>query len=102
MTIDTINVETTVKRVKDLIAAEKDVSPALKASLEVLLLLVSILVNRLGLNSSNSSKPPSTDPNPARRRREPRPGGNQAASTAMREPRSGLLPIPMLSKVHPG
>jgi len=61
MTIENINVETAVKRVTELIAAEKKLSPALKASLEVLILLVSILVNRLGLNSSNSSKPPSTD-----------------------------------------
>lgn len=61
MTIESINVETTVKRVNKLVAAEKNLSPALKACLETLLLLVSILVNRLGLNSKNSSKPPSTD-----------------------------------------
>jgi transposase len=49
MTVDNINVEETVKRVTELIAAEKDLSPPFKASLEVLLLLISILVNRLGL-----------------------------------------------------
>ena len=62
MAIDNINVEETVKKVTELIAREENLSPALKASLEVLILLVSILVNRLGLNSSNSSKPPVTDP----------------------------------------
>lgn len=62
MTADNINVEETVKRVTELIGQEKNLSPALKASLEVLILLVSILVNRLGLNSRNSSKPPVTDP----------------------------------------
>lgn len=62
MTADNINVEDTVKRVTALIAEEKDLSPALRSSLEVLLLLVSILVNRLGLNSRNSSKPPASDP----------------------------------------
>jgi transposase len=62
MTIDNINVEETVKKVTDLIAQEKNLSPALKGSLEVMLLLISILVNRLGLNSRNSSKPPVTDP----------------------------------------
>lgn len=61
MTIENINVEAAVKEVTDQIAAEKSLSPALKASLKVLLLLVSILVNRLGLNSKNSSKPPSAD-----------------------------------------
>jgi transposase len=78
MTVDNINVEAAVKRVNDLIATEKDLSPALRASLEVLLLLVTILANRLGLNSKNSSKPPSTDPNRFKVRREPsdrKPGG---------------------------
>jgi transposase len=78
MTIENINVEAAVKRVNDLVAAEKDLSPALKASLEVLLLLVSILVNRLGLNSRNSSKPPSTDRNRLKKLKEPsgrKPGG---------------------------
>jgi transposase len=46
MTVDNINVDDAVKRVNDLVAAEKDLSPALKASLEVLLLLVTILANR--------------------------------------------------------
>ncbi|MBW2647753.1 MAG: IS66 family transposase, partial [Deltaproteobacteria bacterium] len=63
MTVENINVEKAIQRVNDLIAQEKDLSPALKASLEVLLLLVTILANRLGLNSKNSSKPPSSDPN---------------------------------------
>ena len=62
MTLDNINVDETVKKVTELIAREDNLSPALKASLEVLILLVSILVNRLGLNSRNSSKPPVTDP----------------------------------------
>ena len=62
MTIENINVEETIQRVTDLITAEQDLSPVLKSSLEVLLLLVSLLLNRLGLNSKNSSKPPSTDP----------------------------------------
>ena len=63
MTVDNINVETTIEQVRDLLAAEVNLSPALKASLEVLLLLVTLLLNRLGINSKNSSKPPSADPN---------------------------------------
>jgi len=62
MTIENINVEASLQRVTELMAAEKELSPALKASLEVLLLLVTVLLQRLGLNSKNSSKPPSTDP----------------------------------------
>jgi transposase len=63
MTADKINVDATIKQVKSLLTTEEGLSPALKASLETLLLLVTILLNRLGLNSKNSSKPPSTDPN---------------------------------------
>jgi len=37
--------------------------------MEVILMLVSLMFNRLGLNSSNSSKPPSTDPNRKRKSR---------------------------------
>ncbi len=80
MTISNIDVNATIDRVKTLMVSEKNLSPALKASLEVLLLLVSLLVDRLGLNSKNSSKPPSADPN---RVKEPRsksdrkPGGQK-------------------------
>jgi len=74
MTADHIHVEETVQRVKDLVAKETDLSPALKASIDMLLLLVTILVNRLGLDSKNSSKPPSTDPN---RIRKPRTNGDR-------------------------
>jgi transposase len=78
MTVENINVENAVQRVNDLIPQEKNLSPALKASLEVLLLLVTILTNRLGLNSKNSSKPPSSDPNRKKGPKEPgarKPGG---------------------------
>lgn len=78
MTVDHINVEASIKQVKNLMAAEEGLSPALKASIEVLLLLISILVNRLGLNSKNSSKPPSSDPNRIKKSRktgERKPGG---------------------------
>ncbi len=40
MTIDNINIEEIVEQVKSQIAGEKDLSPALKASLDLLLLLV--------------------------------------------------------------
>jgi transposase len=78
MTVENIDVEKSIQQVKDLIAHEKKLSPALKASLEVLLLLVTILASRLGLNSKNSSKSPSSDPNRKKELKEPgsrKPGG---------------------------
>jgi len=89
MTISNIDVEATIERVKTQLAAEKDLSPALKSSLEVLLLLVTILLGRLGLNSKNSSKPPSADPN---RTKEPKnksdrkPGGQKGHNGTSLQP----------------
>ena len=78
MTVDNVNIEASIQSAKELIAKEKNLSPALKVALDVLLLLVTILANRLGLNSKNSSKPPSTDPNRKKKLKEPgdrKPGG---------------------------
>jgi transposase len=91
MTIENINIEATIERIKTLLAEEKDLSPALKASLDVLLLLVPLLVNKLGLNSKNSSKPPSMDPN-----REKKPRGKGGRKPGGQKGRSGttLRPVP--------
>jgi transposase len=61
LTVDKIDVEATIKKVQQLLAEEAQLSVALRAALEVLLVLVQLLANRLNLNSQNSSKPPSTD-----------------------------------------
>lgn len=63
MTIEDIDVDSAINSVKELLRKERDLSPALKSALEVLLLLVTLLLNRITLNSKNSSKPPSADPN---------------------------------------
>lgn len=91
MTIQDINIDTAIDRVKTLIAEEKDLSPALKSSLEVLLLLVTLLVNRLGLNSKNSNKPPSMDPN-----RPKKPGGKGGRKPGGQKGRSGTTLQPVL------
>ncbi len=93
MTIKNIDVEASIDRVKALIAEEDHLSPALRSSLEVLLLLVTLMADRFGLNSKNSSKPPSSDPN---RKKEPKtksdrkPGGqngrNGTTLTPVSEP----------------
>ena len=61
MTVDNINVEDTIKKVRQLLAEEENLSSALRAMLEVMIMLVQIMANRLSLTSRNSSKPPSTD-----------------------------------------
>jgi transposase len=61
--IEDIDVDSAINSVRSLLREEKDLSPALRSSLEVLIVLVTLLLNRITLNSKNSSKPPSTDPN---------------------------------------
>lgn len=69
MTVDGIDVEATVKKVRELLAKEQNLPPALSTTLEALLVVVQVLVNRLGLSSRNSSKPPSSDKNRPREKR---------------------------------
>ena len=59
---------------------DKQMSAATKTMFEVLILIITLLVNRLGVNSTNSSKPPSTDPNRKRKsqkKKERKPGGQK-------------------------
>ena len=79
MTIGKINVEQTIARAQDLLQREKNISPALRSVVEVLLMLISLLLQRIGVNSRNSSKPPSDDKNRKRGSNKPKskrkPGG---------------------------
>ena len=63
MKINPLDVEKSLNNAHKLIEQERGMSSALRAALEVLLLLVGALLNRTTLNSKNSSKPPSSDPN---------------------------------------
>ena len=70
MTVENINVSATIERARDLLRKDKSISPALVATVELLITLVTILLNQKNLNSRNSSKPPSQDPNRKRRTRK--------------------------------
>ena len=63
MKLDGIDIPETVASIKKQIDDDSSVSPALRASINLMILIVTLLCNRLGLNSQNSSKPPSSDPN---------------------------------------
>jgi len=90
MTINNIDIDATIEQVRTLLAQEKDLSPAVKSSLEVLLLLVTLLASRFGLNSKNSSKPPSADPN---REKQSRAKGNRKPGGQQGRPGTTLQPI---------
>jgi len=70
MKIENIDIEATIEKAKALIYQDEHMSVALKSMFEVLVLIISLLANRLNLNSTNSSKPPSADPN---RKKKPKP-----------------------------
>ncbi len=80
MKVENIKVEETIEQVRKQLDEEENLSPSLRASMELLLTLITLLLNRIGLNSRNSSKPPSDDKN---RKKTPksrngnRPGGQK-------------------------
>jgi len=76
--LEGFDIDATIKEVESALENEKDLSPSLKSVVTMLLLVVKVLTNRVGLNSTNSSKPPSSDPNrlkPTRKKTNNNPGG---------------------------
>lgn len=71
MSINDIDVDKALEKVREILKEEQSLSPAFKAAIEVLMLLVTLMSSRLGRNSKNSSIPPSQDPNRARKRKSP-------------------------------
>jgi len=80
MKLESIDIEATIEKVRSLIREDKQLSAGLKSMIELLILIITLLANRLNLNSTNSSKPPSSDPN---RKKQPKnkskrkPGGQK-------------------------
>ena len=81
MKIENINIDATINEAKRWLKEDKDLPAGFKAIVEILILLISILINRLNLNSSNSSTSPSRDPNRIRKKKKnmtgKKPGGQQ-------------------------
>ncbi len=63
MNIDGLDIDSTIKEVELALKNEKGLSSSLRAVMNMLVLMVKLLTNRVNKNSSNSSKPPSSDPN---------------------------------------
>ena len=58
-----IDVDGAIQSVKEHLKKDLNISSGLRTAIELLLVLISVLVNTITLNSKNSSKPPSSDPN---------------------------------------
>jgi len=63
MNLNSINITEIVEQTKAQLKEDKTLTPALKMSIELILVVVVMLASKLGLNSKNSSIPPSKDIN---------------------------------------
>lgn len=63
MNLNSINITEIVEQTKAQLQDDKTLAPALKMSVELILVVVVMLASKLGLNSNNSSIPPSKDIN---------------------------------------
>lgn len=63
MSVEKININESIAKAETSLREQKNISAEFRATMELLIVIVKILVQRLGVNSGNSSKPPSTDPN---------------------------------------
>ena len=84
MKVSGIDIESNIEKIKQQIEDDKTLSPSMRTTLDLLLLIVNLLCQRLGLNSRNSSKPPSSDPN-----REKSPRNNSSNKTGGQKGHNG-------------
>ncbi len=79
MTLNKVSIAEAMNNAKDALAKDKTISLATKLAMELLITLMSVLIDKLNLNSSNSSKPPSSDPNRKKiqRQKSNKPKGGQ-------------------------
>jgi transposase len=78
LNLNKLNITETIDNARKLIESEKQISPAMKAMFEMLLMIITLFAERFGLNSKNSSKPPATDQNRKKKKRNNgtnKPGG---------------------------
>lgn len=66
--LSTIDVGGTLERARVLVREDQTISSSVRAIVELLVVIIEILCGRLGINSRNSSKPPSQDPERTRGR----------------------------------
>lgn len=70
MNVENIDIQATIEKTRLLMHEDEQLSAATKSMFEILILIITLLANRLNLNSANSSKPPSSDPNREKRPRQ--------------------------------
>ena len=69
MSINDVNITETLDSAREMLSSDKTLPTQVRTLIQLLIVIVQLLVNKLGLNSRNSSKPPSADPNRPRGRK---------------------------------
>ncbi|WP_409524409.1 IS66 family transposase [Nitrincola sp. MINF-07-Sa-05] len=80
MKISDIDVDAIIANARQQLKDDASISPSLRSTFEILLLIIPILLGRVNTNSRNSSKPPSQDPDRVKKERaksDRKPGGQQ-------------------------
>jgi len=62
MTVGKIDVSEALKDVERTLVQDQSISPQVRAMLDLLVVIINLLCGKLGINSANSSTPPSQDP----------------------------------------
>ena len=62
MSVGKIDITAALKSVERTLREDASVSPQVRAMLDLLVVIINLLLGKLGINSANSSKPPSQDP----------------------------------------
>lgn len=90
MKLNNDNIKETIESANSLLAKEKNISPALRSIIKLLLVFMQAMLERSTLNSKNSSKPPSSDPNrekPSKpKNSQKKPGGQPGRKGAQLKP----------------
>lgn len=79
MTVGKIDIPETLKNVERTLSEDTSISAQVQALLKLLVVVINLLLGKLGLNSANSSTPPSKDPHRKR-------GSKQKAKGSKRKP----------------
>ena len=83
MTINKVNVTEALANAEALIREDKSASPQVRAMMQLLIVVINLLLNKLGLNSNNSHIPPSKDPK--------RPRGSKSKSKGIKRKPGGQI-----------
>ena len=101
MTINKTNITTTLQEVHRLLKEDNSISPPIRVMLNLLIIIIEALLSKMGLNSTNSSIPPSRDPNRKRgskkndgdKKRKPGAQPGHVGSTLSKEPNPDFVQV---------